>query len=755
MSEQTRNDLVMSALLYNIGKVVQYAKDSSGDSFELGYELLSSLNAPQDILEPLKYHDKNEIEKQQLSPNHLAYVIDYANRLANETVKKPSNGKVKAQKTDWTNQADIFNDFGKRTGHRFYQPLTFDDRHYFHFASESQRPYQPESYQRILDQLKEELALMEFCFSYEAKVLNMLERLLSFVPSDMDSLAAHDISLYDHSKITTAIATCVFDYLMDQEKNFNHLLNSLAFNNEPAFLLLTYDVSGIQDFIYTIRDNKAAKMLRSRSFYLEMIAENVNYQLLNCLKLSRANLLYSGGGGAYLLIPNTARSREVVAQVQKEINAFLRHTYGSGLFIAFSHQAFSAYDMLEDMGSVYQKVGHKISEQKLNRYSATELLELNTLGKKTGRECNVCHRIYNHPTSERCAICEGLVNFSNDLQNQGFFEVSSNQRGLPLGFGDYLIPISEQDLLKGKVEGRIYSKNKFYVSDYPATHLWIGDYTDKEAPTFNDYLKDNAGIRRLGVVRCDVDDLGSAFIAGFSKEYQSFTRTATLSRSLALFFQYYINEILRECNTTGSIIYAGGDDVFVVGHWLDMIEFAIKLRQSFIQYTQGKLTLSTGVGLFPGKTPISIMAQQTGDLESSAKGAFSDKDAITLFHPDYTFKWNHFIEHIWCDKYPLIASFFDQSSMDRTYGKAFLYRLLDLIRSSFVEAQGSSRGQFKTISWARWVYYLSQMEPKGEKEKEHFKKFAQKLHQYFEDEQEAKELELAIMLYIYTIREDI
>ncbi|WP_234901075.1 hypothetical protein, partial [Mycobacterium tuberculosis] len=68
-----------------------------------------------------------------------------------------------------------------------------------------------------------------------------------------------------------------------------------------AFLLTTFDVSGIQDFIYTIHSSGAAKMLRARSFYLEMLTEHLIDELLARVGLSRANLNYSGGGHAYLL----------------------------------------------------------------------------------------------------------------------------------------------------------------------------------------------------------------------------------------------------------------------------------------------------------------------------------------------------------------------------------------------------------------------------------------------------------------------
>ena len=78
-----------------------------------------------------------------------------------------------------------------------------------------------------------------------------------------------------------------------------------TFRTQNAFMLVSGDVSGIQDFLYTIPSKGALKSLRGRSFYLEIMLENFIDVLLEDLGLARTNLLYSGGGHFYLLAPNT------------------------------------------------------------------------------------------------------------------------------------------------------------------------------------------------------------------------------------------------------------------------------------------------------------------------------------------------------------------------------------------------------------------------------------------------------------------
>src|SRR5690625_3448485 len=130
-------------------------------------------------------------------------------------------------------------------------------------------------------------------------LLNVLEATTSFIPSSTNIPGVEDISLYDHMKMTAGFAGAIFQYLMGtNQTNFKEKLFSHAktFYDEKAFLLVSFDLSGIQDFIYTITDSGAHKQLRSRSFYLDMMCEWLSDLILEENDLTRANLMYAGGG---------------------------------------------------------------------------------------------------------------------------------------------------------------------------------------------------------------------------------------------------------------------------------------------------------------------------------------------------------------------------------------------------------------------------------------------------------------------------
>ena len=151
---------------------------------------------------------------------------------------------------------------------------------------------------------------------------------------------------------------------------------------------------------------------------------------------------------------------------------------------------------------------------------------------------------------------------------------------------------------------RTYGKNEMFTGKHVSTKLWVGSYTIGK--TFEEIAKNAEGIERLGILRADVDNLGQTFVGGFCNEvnqnrYVTLSRTATLSRQLSLFFKLYINKILKEpeYSLTGkqlnkrnaTIVYSGGDDLFIVGAWNEIIELAIDIRKKFAQYTHCRQVL--------------------------------------------------------------------------------------------------------------------------------------------------------------------
>lgn len=618
----------------------------------------------------------------------------------------------------------------------------------------------------------------------------ILERYFIYVPSEEGS----DISLYDRAKLTAALAACIYQYLNEKgEDDYKAALadNKTAFLKEKAFILYSIDLSGIQDFIYSITSKGALKALRARSFYLEILMENLVDTILIAAGVSRVNCIYTGGGHAYMILPNTTHTKDAIAGFEKETNAGLLKLFGISLYLAGGYAEFSVNDISNNpegsYKNVFAEVSEKISECKMHRYSADEIRGLNNSvfnpndeneDGKGLKECSVCKRVGKVDKDGKCEICGAIEKFSNEIQDESkLFAVKSAEEdnGLPLPGGLYLYAVTKEELKELKKNPEIgfirsYSKNDYELMDSGAASLWVGDYKDKR--TFEELGDETTGIRRLGVFRADIDNLGQAFVGGFKskkfeEKYVALSRTAAFSRSLSLFFKAYINGILEngEYFLTGEkearprhavIVYSGGDDIFVIGAWDDVVGFAADLYKNFKEFTQGKLTISAGIGIYPVKYPVSAMAKETGKLEDKSKEygfdektGMPEKNAVTLFDGENTYSWDVFIKEVLGEKYKVIREFFTASFDEQSsYGKSFLYRLLELMRNSG-----------EKINLARYAYLLARMAPKPDKEKNNgqlqkrYEEFSQKMYEWIKNKEQCRQTITAIYIYLYTIRE--
>ncbi|MBY5959773.1 type III-A CRISPR-associated protein Cas10/Csm1 [Membranicola marinus] len=191
---------------------------------------------------------------------------------------------------------------------------------------------------------------------------------------------------------------------------------------------------------------------------------------------------------------------------------------------------------------------------------------------------------------------------------------------------------------------------KFYLKGYNASY-GFSFYGGNKQPqseygrlkTFNELvIAENGKSAKLGVLRMDVDNLGSIFIRGLSKELKTFSAYATLSSQLDIFFSGFLNTIRNadKYKDFVSILYSGGDDIFAVGRWDRILDFGLEVRESFKEFTchNPNIDISGGLILTGAKFPISKSAQMAGEAETSAKNferninsKKTNRAAISLF----------------------------------------------------------------------------------------------------------------------------
>lgn len=763
--QEKQLEIIIGGLLHDIGKVLYRASDGRNHS-DSGYDFLKNEIgiSQQEILDQVRCHHAANIRRVSLaedSPAYITYIADNIASMSDRRKKEDTDqfGFCKDIALD-----SIFNQLNGHHDHMKYAPKTMDPEEGINYPAQNPGPYSEGFYAKVRKNLKEILRGMEYSVPYVNSLMEVLEAELSFVPSSTAAAEIADISLYDHVKLTAAVGSCIYQYLESRdEHSYKDLLfrHSQEFYDEPAFQLFSMDMSGIQPFIYGQYGNSdVLKNLRARSFYLDLMMENAIDDLLERTELSRANLIYSGGGHAYILLPNTDHVRDEVREFEADWNRWLLDYVKTDLYVAFGMAPCTANEMRNQpegaYGAIFHRVSDEISKQKVHRYSAEEILRLNHPDAPDGeRECRICHRSDRLNQDNVCEVCEGMMRLSGYVLNADFFTITSepSEQSIPIGKDRYLNRDSEDSLrqrIKRKDPSyiRSYGKNRMFMGKSIASKLWIGDY--HSANTLSELAEASTGIERLGVLRTDVDNLGQAFVAGFPEKLQTFSRSATFSRKLSLFFKNYVNSILEhpEFSLRGTpeqrnaaIIYSGGDDMFIVGAWDSVLEFSVDLHHSLEQFTQGSLTASAGFGIYHDKYPISYIASDTGALEDHSKD-LKGKNAITLFDQNHRYSWDVFINCVLNEKFRIIRDFFD-SSEER--GKNFLYNLLDLLRN-----------RDEKINLARFAYVLSRLEPDSDANldaKEKYRTFASYMYRWMNDDEDSRQAVTAIYIYAYLVRE--
>lgn len=819
--------LIKGALLHDIGKICYRAMNKRINHSKLGGDFLEQyLKAGEEterLLNCVRYHHKDYLQKAKLDKNDLAYIVYEADNIASGMDRRENEGEEKGFDPK-LNLDSIFSVFysDKEIQVANKYPLIYKDiNKSFNYPRKDISLATNSNYEALLNKLKSHFITKDINQISINQLLQIIEEGFSYVPSSTNRAEVCDISLYVHSKITSAVASCMKLYFDEQQiqdyKKYCFNSGSKIFRNEKIYLLISGDISGIQDFIYTIPSKGALKTLRGRSLYIDLLLEEFIDEYLEQIGLSRANVLYSGGGHFYILAPNIEDTKKAIDKLQAKMNRWLMENIGINLYLAIGTAECSANNLMksEAQGNLFATVNKKLKDDKTIRYSKDEdfleyIFNVEKEEDTAKKECNICHNLvdklwkYNSDEEIACEFCLNLYKLGQDILTQDLVFVISEEKidgGIKIFGKDkdlymYAVNIADIDMFKGKIL-RIYSKNNLLENDL-AIRLYLADYSAKnendEVMTFDDLAKSSCkidkGIKRLGVLRLDVDDLGIAFSSGFVSDkdkiednlrYATLSRYADLSKDISMFFKVAINKIcagdLTGCvdfeekafNIFGiakaqkrkvNIIYAGGDDLFLVGAWDEVLEVAIDINRAFKQFTNGKLTLSAGMAMFSPTYPISKMAEIAGLLVQMSKSR-KDKNSIALFGMETNLKANGQLEckHIytWADfemkvckekmNYLLARLSFDGDKFNKlSVGKSLIYRLMDLIQLADEDK----------LNIARFAYVLARMQPKQDKDEQKrkvYEDFVSKMYQWINNNEDKKQLATALNLLVYYLRD--
>ncbi|MDI9395024.1 MAG: type III-A CRISPR-associated protein Cas10/Csm1 [Euryarchaeota archaeon] len=669
--------LKVGALLHDIGYVVPDLDSEEKRHTDRGFEFLSSFANTESFSLFAKYHHSrsiDDIKEEGLSQEHkkLIWMVCEASRLAAGGVG--SDGEDAAGKhllrsvfSGISNIKEIFKD----PAPKYYPSVKLDPKVFIYPEFKEDIPeLADEGCKEIHESFKDffgKLLDLNENQMNEDLLLMFLEQNAAFIPAG--SGVNSDISLFDHLKTTCAIASCMYKSSKEE------------LEVPEKYLLVGGDVSGIQDFIYRISSKGALRLLRGRSFYLEMFCEDIVHEIVERLDLPKANILYSGGGNFYILAPNTQETKDILKKLESELETWLiDNRLSSSLYLALSWIPFSE-DKFGKFSEMWIKVNQENSLKKAQKYKSvlekdpSKIMKLGDIGDP----CDACRKITpsedlklvdDEEDTVFCPLCHEQLEIGRKLAKFGdsFYIIKSDEDY------DFSAPFSKLRLVeRGKLEKEgsssvIYAVNSFDTGEVIkskklASNLHISSLTiaiycakpndwesDKEILSFEELADKSQGSKKLGAVRMDVDNLGKIFTQGLQENQRTITRISSLSRMMNYFFKGYLNllgefkdeNILDICNYQSnspkliqekepyrkrepyrnfSIIYAGGDDLFIIGAWDDVFELCFDIEGLFHKYVAENphVTISAGFSIFNKKHPLYQIARICGSKEECSK----------------------------------------------------------------------------------------------------------------------------------------
>ena len=218
--------------------------------------------------------------------------------------------------------------------------------------------------------------------------------------------------------------------------------------------------------------------------------------------------------------------------------------------------------------------------------------------------------------------------------------------------------------------------------------------------------RDNAffGIDALGILKADVDDLGLLFGAGLPESRFTISRLHAMSLMFNNFFSIYLPYKLKTDSRFDQIytVFAGGDDLFLIGPWDSILDLCYMLNEEFSQYCckNENIHLSAGISFTKSNVPVDIMAKTTEEnLEQAKEGG---KDSICVF--GRVVKWSEFKELL--EKEKIIKTNMD----NKIFSMGMLYRLNEFIQMAEKEKALLKKSKIKitdvhNLKWRALLQY--------------------------------------------------
>jgi CRISPR-associated protein Csm1 len=475
--------------------------------------------------------------------------------------------------------------------------------------------------------------------------LSLLQSYAWCIPSDTQANPP-DVSLYDHLRVTSAIAACLYRFhavrgaLTDE---------AIAGQDQTRCILLIGDLSGIQDYIFTISTTGAggvAKRLRARSFFVQLLSDCTSLRVLRAFDLPLANQLMASGGKFYAVLPNLPGAVDILKGLQRDFDDWLlREVHGAlavnlaWMELPDSDFAFGRY------GAALARLHGRLQQRKARRL-ASVLQDEHVWRQEFLREpfsgerlCLACRRFpateFSQDRTEQagadiCDQCARQLRLGRRLTTAQFLSFFHGSEGEVSCLG-LSASLADRPLPGAFLVVRLNNPDLEEVGRWPTAFRYLANHVPREADGSPREFTAIAGNGLLGVVKADVDYLGQIFQEGLRRDttdsgLDTVSRLAALSRQLDWFFSGWLEWLLNAEFPDVYAIYSGGDDLLLVSPRAESLPLMKRVYEGFTAYAgHPEVTLSAGITLVKPHLPLAHSVQFADQALEYAKEGGRDR----------------------------------------------------------------------------------------------------------------------------------
>ena len=435
------------------------------------------------------------------------------------------------------------------------------------------------------------------------------------------------------------------------------------------FALIRGDFFSIQSFIFNkdAASKNPANSLRGKSFYVSLMSDIASLNVLETLNLPYFNLMMNAAGQFVILSDYNDEISQQLLALKNEMEIWLYNKYYASVSMGLSVLACSIDDFNSSKFNLLllKLLGEK-EKSKATRFNLTEdkpyiFADYYKHFTENSSKCEYCGIMPKKDNKfSACDNCLLYLQYGQNLRTSKYLYIIKNENGE--FFNKYNISFDENKKADAFMRMHIDMQDKadksynyqdviHYRSYVAVDNDVIRSFADIAA-----YSIDKSGANILAVLKADVDNLGLIFACGLSEKDSNgkvtrgrltFSRTNMLSRLIHNFFSYHLYMIMQEKKLNIYTVFAGGDDLFLVGRYDEVIKTAKILYDEFERFTNKnkEITISAGIGFYNDGTPVWFMAEDAEHRLENAK-QYRDKDKkdsilkgnISLLYGQYNYK---------------------------------------------------------------------------------------------------------------------